>query len=123
MKTIKLAGKELPILISVNVVEQIQKRYGNVTELAKKIRDFGEIKWVLTQAINAAAEYQAYLNGTPATHLSDEEVGAIMEIKDFQAAVDVMIEALEESLGAPKNSIAGEVSRIAASLMEEKTSL
>ncbi len=123
MKEIELSGKRFPVLFSVNVVEQVQKRYGNVSCLSEKLSDYAEIKWVLAQTINAGIEYHAYMDNSPARCLTPDDVGAIMEMKDFQAAVDTIVEALEESLGTPKNAIAGEVSKIAANLTVQKATI
>lgn len=114
MQEIELAGKKFPVLFSVNAVEEIQKRYENVTALADKLKDHSEVKWILAQTINAGFAYQAYLDSRPAEKVTPEELGTILQMKDFQAAVDVIIDAFCESMGSEKNSAAGDLEMIAS---------
>lgn len=124
MQEIELAGRKFPVLFSVNAVEEIQKKYENVTELAGKLKDHAEVKWILAQTINAGLAYQAYLDSRPAEKVQPEELGAIMQMKDFQTAVDVIVDAFCESMGTEKNSVAGDLKIIAnltAEVMEKST--
>ena len=51
MPTIMLQGKEWPLNFGLNAMEDIQTRYGAVTDLFGAMSELKEQKWVLWRAI------------------------------------------------------------------------
>ena len=119
-KIILSNGKEFPILFDLNVMEQVQKRYGNVSALSAKLHEFGEMKWIMSTLINEGMEYNSYMSNMPVKPITPEQVGVLFTIADFRDGKisQAVIDAFNESLGGEKNLSAEDLTTIANSMQE-----
>lgn len=111
MQMINLKGKDYPILFDLNVIEQIQKRYGDITKLDKKMQDISEQKWILTQIINEGIEFDNFEHNRSNKTLTEKQVGMLLGIKELQSnqLAQTIVNAFNDCLGDEKNLTAEQI--------------
>lgn len=108
MKTVILKGKEYPIMFDLNVIEQIQKRYEDISKLAEKIVDPLETRWLLCIIINEAIAFNNFRYGTNNNVLTEREIGMLVGMSELQSVSNAqsIIDAFVECVYDGKKSIA-----------------
>jgi len=104
-KKIQLGPKEFPIRFDLNVVEKVQKRFDNVENLPTKLRDVKEMKWMLFELINEGIDYENYMSGIVAKHVTENEVGMLLGYKDLgrESLSSAILDAFNECMVDEKN--------------------
>jgi len=110
MQEIELRGKKYPVLFDLDAVEQIQKRYGDVKQLAERFTDIAETKWIMTLLVNEGLKYRAYELNMPAEQVTEEQMGVLLTYKDLQngALIDAVVAAFNDSLGDSSKNLTAE---------------
>ena len=123
MASIKLRGRDYPLHLSLNAVDQIQKRYGNVEKLSEKMRDVAEMPWIIALMINEGLKLEAYENGTAIKQLTPDMVGTFMSPNALtdQVMAQSIIDCVNESLGGEKNLTAEDAMQIYAGMISQET--
>jgi hypothetical protein len=124
MQKITLRGQEYPILFDVNVMQQVQKRYDGIEKLGDKLRDFEEMKWIMSTIISEGMEYESYITNQPIKRITPQQAGMLLSWGDFTSGVmsQKVIDAFNESLGNEKNLSAEDLTMLANSMQDlEKT--
>lgn len=117
MRLIKLntpvGEKEYPIHFSLNVVDDIQKRYKDISKLGEKLSDVSELKWIMARIINEGIKAQNYFNGTADRPVTEEQVGMMINFKEMNDGItDAIVAEFNEALGNEKNLTAEDLTRI-----------
>lgn len=118
MHTIKLRDKEYPILFDINVMKAVQDRYkdiGGIAALGEKLRDFGEMAWVISLLVSEGAEYEAYLTNGIAKKVTPHQAGMLLTMGDFNSGKisQAVVDAFNESLGDSGNVTAEDLTTVA----------
>nr|DAG11722.1 MAG TPA: tail tube protein [Caudoviricetes sp.] len=126
MHTIKLRDKEYPILFDLNVMKEVQDRYkdiGGIAALGEKLRDFGEMAWIISLLISEGAEYQAYLTNGTAKKITAQQAGMLLTMGDFNSGKisQAVVDAFNESLGESGNVTAEDLTTVASLMQTEAT--
>lgn len=121
MVNITLGGKEYPLRFSMAAMKAVQKRYGNVNDLDKHLRNLDEMYWILATLINEGYKYAAIELNIPAKQVTPEQVAVIMEIGDFfnGKTSQAVIDAFNEAMGDGKNYTAEELKKIADGMTKQ----
>ena len=85
------------LLFSLNVLDEVTKRYGSIGEIGKNIKSEGgdvniaELRWLLTLLLNEGAD-----EGDP--ELTEKQVGRIIHAKNITRAISAIFSALSFSV-------------------------
>ena len=52
----ELAGRVYPLSLTLNIIDALQDRYGDLTDVFKKTAELKEISWIMTQFVNEAID-------------------------------------------------------------------
>ena len=106
---IKLGGRTWPIRFDMYAIEEIQKRYGSMTDLSEMAQNPGEIAWLLSIVINEGQKYQAFETGAPCQLVEPEQIGTLLTPADLasEELANAIVDALNEGLGSKKYTAAG----------------
>lgn len=109
MIRIQLGGREWPIRFDMYAIEEIQKRYGGLTDLSAMMNDPAEIAWMLSLVVNEGLKYQAFETGAPCQLVEPEQIGMLLTPADLasETLADAIVDALNEGLGSKKYTAAG----------------
>lgn len=119
MTTVKICGKEYPIKFTVNVIADLQERYGELTNWTKKMESLSETIWVLWRLINEGIAYERYFCGKNEPDLPDVRTfGMMLSFEDIQSPdiVNAIVNAYNEALGGQKKITTAELMEEAAKL-------
>ena len=98
MNTITLEGREYMLRCDLNVVEQIEAKYGTIQAAYEKCGEIASIKFLTALMINE----HFYATGSP-ERITEGAVGAKMSVADAPPVVREVLAALTECV-TPKNA-------------------
>lgn len=109
---IELGGKTRHLLFSLNVLDEVQDRYGDISKISEKMQSIKELKFLLTLLLNEG-------RGEDEPEFSEREVGRMIHTGNFVEAKDSILKAFSIGTADPdadpedeenneKNSIASE---------------
>ena len=93
-------GKTYPLTLSLNVIDEIQNRYGEFDINTEKV---SEIKWLLTTLINEAVDIHNDESEDKWEYLSERYVGRYMDKDSIQNVSRVIADLSKSSLPATEN--------------------
>ena len=102
MITIKMDGEEFGLRCDLNVIEEIEDKYGSIGALYRSIAKPEVIKWLVSAMIN-----EERASRSVPERMTPEEVGRRMLSTDVVEAMTPVIEALNACC-VPKNAESGE---------------
>lgn len=121
MRTIILKEKEYPILFSMNVIEEVQKRYPDLSKVTEILNDFSEVRWILKTIINEGIAYRNYMDGTNDKPLTEQQIGFLVDLKTVNEGLqDAIVGAFNDSLGDEKNLTAEQLMKISETMLKKK---
>ena len=105
MSSVSINGKEYPLRVSLNAIEAIQDRYGNMTAMGEHLGKPSELKFILATLVNEGMKYAASENMTTVKLLSEDYLGVVLDYKALSDGnfAQAIVDAFNESTGAEKN--------------------
>lgn len=121
MQKINLRGKEYSIMFDLNVIEVVQKRYGDITKLSEKLADISEQRWILTQLINEWIEFDNFENNRSNKTLTEKQVGMLLSLQSLNSGefTQIIVDAFNDCLGDEKNVTAEELMEIGKATLNQ----
>ena len=123
MATIQLDGREFPLRFDLNLQEKVQERYGDERAITKKVFQYAEARWMLTELINEGLRYRKFYEGIPAEELTPQQVGMLVTFSDFSSGKisQAILDTVNESLGSDKKKLTMEDLEQAGLRLAKKT--
>lgn len=121
MATVKVGEKEYPVRFDINVMADIQERYGEITRFAEQLSKLKELRWILYLIINEGISYDNIMNNHTNPSLTEQYVGMLLGLSDLQSneLTESIINAFNDCLGDEKKMTVAELTEMGLKMMEE----
>ncbi len=95
MITVKLGGIKYPLRFDMNIMAEVQKRIGNISNMPTLFDKYADTRWLLVMLINEGIYYNNYMHSTCTQGVDDDWEITPQELSE---ATESIVEAYSDGI-------------------------
>lgn len=99
-----IGGKTYNVALTLNCIEQLQERYGDLNNVFESSSEVGQLKWILSVLINDAVDSYNDDHDDKLDYISEAYIGRKIDIGNIGEYTNVLMRAFGVSLPTAEDS-------------------
>lgn len=105
MKYIETENRKYPLIFNLNVIEQVQEKYGDLDKWSASITptdglpSIKDLKWTITQMINEGIDIENETNEIKQSFVTDKQVGRLLTQLGLQNISGIVMGTVSDGMG------------------------